>query len=114
MEHGDQPILIYTTFASQAAAETVGEQVVSEELAACVNILPGMVSIYRWKGALSKDAEVVMLVKSRARLKSRLVERLGELHPYEVPVLFVIEGEACGDDYRQWLMEMTGAGNDAS
>ena len=91
-------------------AEIVGEKLVEEELAACVNILPGMVSIYHWQGAITKDEEVVMLVKSRLGVRTRLVDRLGAIHPYDIPVLFVIEGEACGDKYWQWLLDRTGSG----
>ena len=101
--------MVYTTFASRTDAERVGEKVVEEELAACVNILPGMVSIYHWQGEIVKDDEVVMLVKSRLGIKTRLVDRLGALHPYDTPVIFVIEGEACGDKYWQWLLDRTGA-----
>ena len=112
LEPTDQPILVYTTFASQEDAEMVGGKVVMEELAACVNILPGMVSIYRWQGEVRNDREVVMLVKSRTGLKTRLVKRLDALHPYDTPVLFVIEGAACGDKYWQWLLDQTGAGGE--
>ena len=104
----DQPIMVYTTFANQGDAERVGGQLVEEKLAACVNILGGVMSIYRWQDKVERDEEVVMLVKSRASLKSALSKRLQELHPYETPAVFVIDGEALNEDYWQWLVEQTG------
>jgi len=104
----DKPIMIYTTFASPDDAERVGGQLVEEKLAACVNILGGVTSIYRWQGKVERDGEVVMLIKSRASLKSELAKRLRELHPYETPAVFVINGEAGEKDYWQWIVEQTG------
>ena len=108
MTEDDWPIMIYTTFANAEDARNIGEKLVVEELAACVNILAGMTSIYRWQGEIRNDEEVVMLVKSRASVKSALTERLKLLHPYETPVIFVINGEAYGRDYWQWLCSQTG------
>ena len=112
MAQTDQPIMIYTTFASVEDAERAGEKIVTEKLAACVNILPAMVSIYRWRGEMINDREVVMLVKSRAAIEKELVERLKELHPYDTPVLFVIAGRSGADKFWHWLREQTGGGEE--
>ena len=64
----DEVVIVYTTYPSLVEAEAAGRRLVEEKLAACVNILPQMVSIYRWKGAVERADEVVMLVKTRAAL----------------------------------------------
>jgi periplasmic divalent cation tolerance protein len=68
LQENDKPVLVYATFPSGEVAETMGRQLVEQRLAACVNILPGMTSIYRWEGVIERDSEVVMIVKTRASL----------------------------------------------
>ena len=68
MQENDKPVLIYSTFPSPEAAEAVGRELVEGRLAACVNILPGMTSIYRWEGAIARDSEAVMIIKTRRDL----------------------------------------------
>ena len=72
MQENDKAVLVYTTFPSLEAAEEIGTALVDAGLAACVNILPGMVSIYVWNGARNRDTEVVMIIKTRAALAERV------------------------------------------
>jgi len=99
--------MIYTTFANEDDAQHMAAQLVADKLAACVNILPGATSIYRWEGEIKKEEEAVMLVKSRISRKARLLQRIGDLHPYATPAIFVITGDAHGEDYWQWLKDQT-------
>lgn len=95
--------MIYTTAASLVEAEAIGEQLVGAGLAACVNILPGMMSIYRWKGAVERAHEAVMIVKTTRSLVERVRVTFREAHSYETPaflVLNVADGDA---DYLNWL-----------
>jgi len=105
----DRPIMIYTTFAKKEDAKQVGTCLVSENLAACVNISAEVTSIYHWQGKVAEEGEVVMLIKSRSSVKSALSSRLKELHPYETPAIFIIEGEAVGAEYWQWICAQTSA-----
>ena len=104
----DKPIMIYSTFGAVDDAERVGTTLIDEKLAACVNILPGVTSLYQWKGEVKKDREVVMLIKSRRARQHGVCQRIKSLHPYDTPVIFVYEGEAFGPDYWQWLCDQTG------
>lgn len=84
-------------------AERVGGTVVEEGLAACANLVPGVVSLYRWEGAMQRDDEVLVVLKSTAGAVERLRARVVEIHPYDVPevlALPVSEGHA---PYLAWV-----------
>jgi len=107
VQGNDKPVLIYATFPSPEAAEAVGRELVEQRLAACVNILPGMTSIYRWEGAIARDSEAVMIIKTRESLAVRVIDEVKARHSYTNPALVVlpiIEGSA---DYLRWLGEET-------
>src|SRR5215468_11657759 len=76
---------LHVTAPDAAAAERLGRALVEEGLAACVNVVPGVRSIYRWQGKINTDAEVLCLVKTRPALFERVRARILELHPYEIP-----------------------------
>ena len=89
------------TAPSLEVAETIARQLVEEELAACVNLVPQILSIYRWKGEICRDSEVLMVAKT-ARAQD-LISRLPQLHPYEVPELIVLPVEAGLPAYLNWV-----------
>ena len=105
----DQPVLVYATFPSAGEAERVGGALVDCGLAACVNIMPGMTSIYVWQGERRRDAEVVMIAKTRAALADRLVEEARRLHPYTNPALLVIPVLGGSADFCRWIAGQTAA-----
>ena len=107
MQENDKPVLIYSTFPSPEAAAEVGNELVEARLAACVNILPGMTSIYRWEGKIAKDNEAVMIIKTRASLAEATVAATRRRHSYTNPALLVIPVEAGSADYLGWLMQGT-------
>jgi periplasmic divalent cation tolerance protein len=109
VQENDKPVLIYSTFPSPEVAETVGRMLVEQSLAACVNILPGMVSIYRWEGAVARDVEAVMIVKTRQSLAGRLMEAVKARHPYTTPALVVLPIVDGSEDYVRWLLAETRA-----
>lgn len=82
---------------------------VERRLAACVNILPGMISHYWWKGALERAQEVVAIFKTRASLAEPLREALRTVHPYETPSFMVVPAESVDADYYRWILDETGA-----
>jgi periplasmic divalent cation tolerance protein len=100
-------------------AEVIARAVLEKRLAACVNIVPGVVSLYWWQGALCRDAESTLLIKTRAELVAPLTEAIRSAHPYDVPEVIALplqagEGNAA---YAAWVLAETergscGAGGD--
>jgi periplasmic divalent cation tolerance protein len=107
LQENDKAVLVYSTFPSLAAAEAEGAALVDAGLAACVNILPGMISIYTWEGKRHRDAEVVMIIKTRQALADRVVAETRRRHPYENPALLVLPLEGGSSDYIAWLLDQT-------
>ena len=78
---------IYMTAGSKAEAKEIGNALVESQLAACVNILDGMQSVYRWEGKVRMDSEVVLIAKTTKALVSQLVEKVKSLHSYDCPCI---------------------------
>lgn len=104
-----QPLVVYCTCPDQATAERIAETVVDERLAACVNLVPGLISIYRWQGQIQRDAEWLLIIKTCSTVYSLLEARLCELHPYEVPEIIALPIQAVLADYLDWIVDSTGA-----
>ncbi|EOI2352598.1 TPA: divalent-cation tolerance protein CutA, partial [Klebsiella pneumoniae] len=85
------------------SAERIATALVAERLAACVNLLPGLRSVYRWQRKVEAAAEVLLLVKTSAEAYPALQERLRQLHPYELPELLAVEAASGLPEYLQWL-----------
>lgn len=109
MQENDKAVLVYSTFPSLETAEETGGALVDGGLAACVNILPGMVSIYTWNGARHRDAEVVMIIKTRRSLSARVIEETRRRHAYENPALMVLPVEDGSADFLAWILSQTHA-----
>jgi periplasmic divalent cation tolerance protein len=100
-------VLVLTTLPSEGDAEKFALQLVEERLAACVNILPPMRSVYRWKNTVEQANERQVVIKTtRARLTA-LENRVRTLHPYDVPEFVVLPIDAGSADYLSWLSENT-------
>lgn len=100
-------VFIYSTMPDAATAESIGRALVERRLAACVNIIPGMVSIYRWQNAVERGNELVMIVKTRAALADKASETIRTLHPYDTPVIAVIPLESVDSRTLAWLLDAT-------
>ena len=98
-----------STTGREQEARSIARQLVEERLAACVNILGPIRSVYRWRGAVEEEPEFLLLIKTRAILLPRLERRLIELHSYEVPEMLAIAPSAGSPDYLAWLVEATAA-----
>jgi len=107
LQENDKAVLVYATFPSLETAEAEATRLVEAGLAACVNILPGMISIYVWDGQRHRDAEVVMIVKTRRSLADRVVAETRRRHPYDNPALLVLSVEGGSADYIGWLLAET-------
>ncbi len=99
--------LIYTTFPSREAAEEAARALLEARLIACANILPGMVSLYRWEGALERAEEVVMLLKTTAARAEAAVEAVAKAHPYEVPAILLLPIEGGAASFLAWIGAQT-------
>ena len=100
-------VFVYTTYPAIVEAEQAGTVLLEAQLAACVNILPGMISLYRWKGAVERGEETVMIVKTRASLAQAVAEKVREMHSYDTPAILVIPIESVDSDYLAWLTAET-------
>ena len=105
----ERPLLVYTTFPDQASALNIGEALVREGLAACVNVLPGMKSVYVWEGAVERADEVVAILKSREGLKEALAAAVKARHPYATPILLYLPVEGADPGTLAWILAATQA-----
>jgi periplasmic divalent cation tolerance protein len=103
----ERAVFVYTTFPSVVEAEKAGHALVEARLAACVNILPGMISVYRWQGAVERAAEAVMIVKTRASLAEAVRASVKATHPYDTPAFVVLPAESVDDRYFHWILDST-------
>jgi periplasmic divalent cation tolerance protein len=103
----ERAVLVYTTWPSIVEAEQAGRAIVERRLAACVNILPGMISHYWWEGKIERAEEAVMIVKTRAALADAVRQAVKELHAYQTPAIMVIPVEAADPAYQKWILEET-------
>jgi periplasmic divalent cation tolerance protein len=95
--------LIYMTAGSEDEAERIGRDLVASRLAACVNIIPGMKSVYRWKGTLQEDRETVLIAKSSSERLSQLTERVKTLHSYDCPCVVSLPVAGGNQDFIDWI-----------
>lgn len=102
------PWIILCTCPDLATAERIAETVVGERLAACVNIVPGLTSIYRWEGQTRRDIELLLLIKTPPAAYPRLEARIRELHPYQVPEIIALPIQAGSAAYLNWIVDCTG------
>lgn len=91
------------------SADRLAEALVEERLVACVNVLPGVTSYYRWDGELKRDGEQLLLCKTRRALVERATARVVALHPYELPCVLALPLVGGSDAYLAWIAEQTRA-----
>ena len=98
-------VSVYVIFADLDEAERIGRAVIQERLAACINILPGCRSIYRWEGKIETAEEMPAILKTHIRRADELVERIAALHSYDVPCIAVWPIDRLLGDYADWVEE---------
>jgi periplasmic divalent cation tolerance protein len=96
-------IIVLTTCSSAAEADRIARQLLETRLAACVNIVAGARSLYRWQGAIEEAAECLLIVKSRQSLWEQLREAIQRLHSYDVPEVLALAIEDGSPKYLDWL-----------
>jgi periplasmic divalent cation tolerance protein len=105
----ERAVFVYTTYPSIVEAEKAGRAIVERRLAACVNILPGMISHYWWEGVIERGEEVVMIIKTRAMLAEDVRKAVKQMHSYTTPAILVIPLESVDQNYLTWIMAETEA-----
>jgi periplasmic divalent cation tolerance protein len=103
----ERAVFVYTTYPSIVEAETAGRTLVERHLCACVNILPGMVSLYWWQGKIDRGDEVVMIIKTRASLAEAVRVAVRQMHSYTTPAILVLPVESVDPDYHAWIVQET-------
>jgi periplasmic divalent cation tolerance protein len=100
-------VVVLTTVADNDQAEAMAGQIVQERLAACVNLLPAMLSFYRWKGQVERDTERQLVIKTTRDKVPALEARLRELHAYELPEFLVLPVDLGSAAYIGWVIDQT-------
>lgn len=101
-----QPLMIILcTFPDAESARQIGTHLVEKQLAACVNLIPGVESIYQWQGKTECGAEILALFKTTAAAYPAFAAELARLHPYEVPEIIALRPETVAESYSRWVTE---------
>jgi len=99
----DEPQIVLCTTPDDGTAGKIAELLVGERLAACVNIVPGITSIYQWKGGIEKAHERLLIIKTTRDVYASLQERINALHPYELPEIVAVPIENGLSEYLDWI-----------
>lgn len=97
-------VIVLTTLGAASDAAAFARVLVNDRLAACVNVLPPMTSVYRWKGAIEEDREQQLVIKTTSGRVPAIEARFRELHPYELPEFVILEADASAA-YLAWLRD---------
>jgi len=100
-------IVVYITVPSQEVGLQIANMLVENNLAACVNILPGVMSIYQWQGQLQQDDELLLIAKTRSGSFDQLASAVKKAHPYDVPEIIALPIVAGSNEYLTWIDEET-------
>ena len=105
--------VVLVTVPDQEAGRTLARTVVEERLAACGNVIPGLVSVYRWAGEIQEDPEALVVFKTTEGALDRLMERVTELHSYDVPEFLALDVPKGHPPYLDWLIGEVAGGYDS-
>ncbi len=95
--------LVLVTAPNAAEAERIAQKVVQKGLAACVNIVPKLLSIYRWEGNVERDMETLLVIKSTKKSLLKLKKRIKKMHSYKVPEILVLKVDDGDREYLEWI-----------
>ncbi len=101
-------LVCLVTVGSQSEGDRIADALVAEELAACVNLLGPIRSVYRWEGTVHHDEELLLIIKTRGELFARMAERVRALHSYRTPEVIALPVAAGSEAYLAWLRAATG------
>jgi periplasmic divalent cation tolerance protein len=95
--------VVFVTTGSGEEAESISRALVDERLAACVNVLPGVTSVYRWQGRVERAAETLLIIKTEQRRLDAVIDRVRALHSYTVPEIVALRIDGGSESYLRWL-----------
>jgi periplasmic divalent cation tolerance protein len=99
--------IVLTTAGSAEEATRISRAIVERRLAACVNIVPQLASVYRWQGKVEQASECLLIIKTQAAVFERLRDAIKELHSYELPECLMLEIAEASEPYLTWIRENT-------
>jgi periplasmic divalent cation tolerance protein len=108
-DSGSAVVAVLTAAPSAEVADRIGAALVEERLAACANLVPGVSSVFRWKGEVHRETEILVVLKTTASRLGDLRRRLVELHPYEVPEVIALDVREGHPPYLEWVRAEVGA-----
>ena len=103
-------LFVLTTVSTDAEARAIAERLVNERLAACVNAIPGLRSLYRWKGAVEESREILLLVKTLESRYEDVARAIREIHPYELPEIVALGADRVEETFARWIADSCGDG----
>jgi len=107
MTNNEKSILVLSTFPVSISVKDIAEILVNEKLAACINIIPEVQSVFRWKDKVDNAPENILIIKTTLNLYDILERRIKELHPYELPEIIAVPIEKGLTEYLNWVSENT-------
>lgn len=105
-------IIVFSTFPDESQARSCANRLIGEHVAACINILPGLTSLYRWQGKIEAAQEVLMIIKTTGENYPRLESALKACHPYELPEILAVTADSGLPEYLQWVVQETTHSNE--
>ena len=99
------PLIVLCTVPDAETAEEIANILIADNLAACVNIIPGITSIYRWEDRIERDEELLLIIKTRGKVYQALQEKITDLHPYELPEVIAVPIQNGLPAYLSWLAQ---------
>lgn len=102
---GGEALVALVTCPNEESASKLAESLVGKGIAACVNLLPGLTSIYRWKGEICRDQETLLVIKTTVEKRIEVAEQLTQHHPYDEPELLFLPVQSGSESYLKWLTE---------
>jgi len=107
MQNQEQFLLVITTCPDESAARLLAGNIVDQSVAACVNILPGVTSIYQWEGEKQEDSESILFIKTTKSRYAELEALITSTHPYELPEVIAVPINEALPDYLSWIKSVT-------
>ncbi|MCY0874280.1 divalent cation tolerance protein CutA [Acidianus infernus] len=98
-------IIVLTTISGLESGKKLARSLVEEKLAACVNIIPYVKSTYRWEGKVVEDDESLLIIKTDSSVKEKIIKRIKELHPYQLPEIITLDVTGGLENYLNWIAE---------
>jgi periplasmic divalent cation tolerance protein len=106
--------VVMTSVGTEQQAVEISEELIARRLATCVNIVPCLRSIYRWKGKICEDTEYLLFIKTPRRLFDSVSEAVREFHSYELPEILALPVSAAEENFHRWILQMVAPGDDDS